>query len=226
MFEGFTEETQVFLWGITLHNERGWFLEHRDQYERALKIPFAALAQDTMARMRERYPSSELQLHVSRIYRDARRLFGRGPYKDHLWFSIKKDQRLLKGPMFWFEIGAASYAYGMGFYDASAQQMELFRRSVRENPGPLERLARRLERQDRFVLEGEAYARPKGEMGPLLDPWYNRRRLGLQYEDNFGGDLFSPDLPGILVNGYDFLMPYYEYLCTFDVPELRDRYSR
>lgn len=28
-------------------------------------------------------------LKTSRIYRDARRLFGRGPYKDHLWFCVR-----------------------------------------------------------------------------------------------------------------------------------------
>ena len=226
MFQGFTEETGEFLWGITLHNERGWFLEHREAFERTLKEPFAALAEDTMELLHSRYPESELRLHVSRIYRDARRLFGRGPYKDHLWFSIKKDQRLLCGPMFWFEIGAASYGCGMGFYDATPRQMELFRKSVRENPGPLERLAQALEAQDRFRLEGEFYARPKGDVGPLLNPWYNRRRISLTFEDNFGGDLFSPKLPEILADGYDFLMPFYEYLCVFDVPELRDRYSR
>ena len=226
MFEGFTEETREFLWGIALHNERGWFLEHKAQYERALKVPFSALAAETAAGMREKHPETEVQIHVSRIYRDARRLYGRGPYKDRLWFTLKPGSGEMSGPMFWFEIWAAGYGVGLGFYDATAAQMELFRRSVRENPGPLERLARSFEAQDRFELWGDLYARPKGEMGPLLDPWYNRRRLGMLYEENFGGDLLSPDLPRILAEDYESLMPYYRYLAAFDVPELRNRYRR
>ena len=45
MFEGFTPETVDFLWGIRLNNERGWFLEHKDQYDRALYGPMKALSQ-------------------------------------------------------------------------------------------------------------------------------------------------------------------------------------
>ena len=35
---------------------------------------------------------------VSRIYRDARRLHGRGPYKDHLWFCVERPSRGLDHP--------------------------------------------------------------------------------------------------------------------------------
>ena len=46
---------------------------------------FKALAAQTHELMQQRFPDMDCRLHVSRIYRDARRLFGRGPYKDHLW---------------------------------------------------------------------------------------------------------------------------------------------
>ena len=49
MFEGFTPETVDFLWGIRLNNERGWFLEHKDQYDRALYGPMKALSQQVFA---------------------------------------------------------------------------------------------------------------------------------------------------------------------------------
>ena len=225
-FQGFTNETSEFLWDLAFHNERPWFLEHKEQFLRVLKEPFDELGRETLSLMRQRHPEGNWQLHISRIYRDARRLYGRGPYKDHLWFTLKPGSGELTGPMFWFEIWGAGYGVGLGFYDATAAQMELFRKSVRENPGPLERLARQFRAQNRFELWGELYARPKGELGPLLDPWYNRKRLGIVYVENFGGDLLSPELPRILAEDYESLMPYYRYLASFDVPELRDRYRR
>ena len=79
MFNGFTKETSEFLWELSFHNERPWFQEHKDQYLRVLHEPFHALAEDTRALMAENWPLSDFDLHVSRIYRDARRLFGRGP---------------------------------------------------------------------------------------------------------------------------------------------------
>ena len=124
MFQGFSKKTGEFLWELAFNNERPWFLAHKDEFEEYVNAPFKALAGECFALMEQRYPALDCRVHVSRIYRDARRLFGRGPYKDHLWFSIKASQVLLEGPMFWFEVGAADYSYGMGFYSATPAQME------------------------------------------------------------------------------------------------------
>ncbi len=212
MFCGFTQETSDFLWELSFHNERPWFLEHKDQFERCLNQPFKALARDTAALMRQRYPLMDCQTHVSRIYRDARRLFGRGPYKDHLWFTIKDGENYSDGPMFWFELSAAVYSYGMGFFDASPSEMELFRRSIDANPARFERLAAEVESRRGLRVIGPMYKRPKGDLGPVLNNWYNRRYLAVESAHDFGGDVLSPELPGVLLNTYEKLMPLYEYL--------------
>ena len=89
MFRGFTKQTSKFMWDLTFNNERTWFKEHKQEFELLVMKPFKELARDTHEEMQRRYPEMGLQLHISRIYRDARRLHGRGPYKDHLWFSLK-----------------------------------------------------------------------------------------------------------------------------------------
>ena len=127
MFQGFSPAAVEFLWGICLNNERGWFMEHKQDYHQFVEQPIKELGREVFDELSAAFPNTDWQLHVCRIYRDARRLFGRGPYKDHLWFSIKASTMLLEGPMFWFEIGAADYSYGMGFYSASPAQMEAFR---------------------------------------------------------------------------------------------------
>lgn len=215
MFEGFTKKTSEFLWELQFNNERPWFMEHKEEFERVLNVPFKALAADTMKRMREKYPLMDCTLHVARIYRDARRLHGRGPYKDHLWFSIKNGDMLLEGPMFWFEIGAAEYSYGMGFYSATAKQMEAFRQSIDANPAKFERIAADIEAIKEFVVTGEEYKRPKGDKGEIINRWYNRRRIGIECTKDFGGELFSPRLPEILVSAYSELMPMYEFFLEF-----------
>lgn len=216
MFTGFTKETGDFFWELAFHNERPWFLDHKEQFEQVVNTPFKALAADTMALMEQRYPKADLRLHVSRIYRDARRLHGRGPYKDHLWFSVKNSQQLLDGPMFWFEIGAAEYSYGMGFYSATASQMEAFRRSIDANPARFERIARPIMEDSRFQIFGEEYRKPKGlHEGDVIDAWYNRKRIGIEVDRDLGGDAFSEKLPEILVDAYAKLMPMYEFFIQF-----------
>lgn len=219
MFSGFSNETGDFLWGLAFNNERPWFEAHRAEYEKYLLTPFRALADDTLAETQRRWPKKALQLHVARIYRDARRLHGRGPYKEHLWFSLKDWDGLLEGPMFWFEIGAKDWSSGMGFYSATPQQMEAFRACMAANPARAERLASALAAQDEYIFEGERYKRPKGDLGELLNPWYNSRRLGFIRTRDFGPELFDPALPQKLADGFDLLMPMYEYFLEACPPE-------
>lgn len=216
MFEGFTPRTGEFLWELAFNNERPWFLEHKEEFERVVNAPFKALAADTMAAFERRFPDTDCRLHISRIYRDARRLFGRGPYKDHLWFSVKRSDALLEGPMFWFEIGPADYSFGMGFYSATPSQMAQFRRLIDANPAAFERLARRTEAIPGIRLTGEQYKRPKAEgKGEVIDRWYNRRRLGLELCFEHDGLLYSPALPEKLAETYEKLMPMYEFFLSF-----------
>lgn len=45
MFQGYTQETVDFMWGIRFNNERGWFLEHKQQYQTQLLEPTRALGE-------------------------------------------------------------------------------------------------------------------------------------------------------------------------------------
>ena len=215
MFTGFSDATIDFLWELRFHNERPWFLEHKQVFLDTLDRPMKALAADVTAALEQAYPNRKWYLHVARIYRDARRLFGRGPYKDHLWFSIKHGSILLEGPMFWFEIGAADYSYGMGFYSATPSQMDAFRRSLDANSARFERIVRKIERGGGFRLTGEEYKRPKGHADDPLGRWYNRKRIGLECSRDHDAALYSPELPGILADAYAKLMPMYEYFLEF-----------
>lgn len=86
-FQGYTQETVDFLWGIRFNNERGWFMEHKQDYQAHLLAPTRALAEQVYDAIHEMCPDDPFLLKLSRIYRDARRLHGQGPYKDHLWFA-------------------------------------------------------------------------------------------------------------------------------------------
>ena len=190
-FQGFSRETSEFLWELTFHNERSWFLEHKEEYLRVLHEPFHALAEDTACRMRQEFPEADFALHISRIYRDARRLFGRGPYKDHLWFTL-------------FD----------GVFEVTPTEMEVFRSSIDSNPARFERLAEDAAKMRGFRIIGPEYKRQKKDVGPLLNPWYNRKRVGLEHMEDFDPAALGPELPEILCSAYRRLMPLYRYLLT------------
>ena len=115
-FQGFTQQTVDFMWGIRFNNERGWFMEHKDEYINTFLTPIKELGEQVYEAMHEALPDEPLILKVSRIYRDARRLHGRGPYKDHLWWCIRTGGKDWAGrPSFWFELGPDYYSFGLGF---------------------------------------------------------------------------------------------------------------
>ena len=39
MFQGYTQETEVFMLGIRFNNERDWFLAHKEDYQKNLLEP-------------------------------------------------------------------------------------------------------------------------------------------------------------------------------------------
>ena len=180
-----------------------------------LKEPFDALGRELLERMEARYPGRPWQLHISRIYRDARRLFGRGPYKDHLWLTVWESADKRDNPAFWFEISASSWQYGVGFFEARPSEMEAYRRFIRENPAAVERLDDLLRAHAGWDLIGPEYKRPKGDVGERLNRWYNKKWMGISAEYDFAGEILSPDLPAFLAGEFFAMEPFYEFFCQF-----------
>ncbi len=172
----------------------------------------ASSAAKCLTRSPRAYPKQSLKLHVCRIYRDARRLFGRGPYKDHLWFTIERPHERFEGvPALYFELAPNYFSYGCGYWDASPATMAKLRRRIETDPKRLEKLVRKLNKS-RFTLSGEQFKRPKGDVGKLLNPWYNAKNIAVGYDDNPEGVLFTPELKDEVLAGFRELMPLYLYL--------------
>ncbi len=212
MFTGFSQQTGDFFWSLAMNNDRTWFKAHRDEFESVLNRPFRALAAEVLAILQARHPDGAWQSHISRIYRDARRLFGRGPYKDHLWFTLCDGDHRSAGPMMWFELSGTGWSYGAGIWDDSPDVMQAFRARVAADPARFDAIVADIESRGPYHLWGELYKRPKGSFGPRIDPWYNRRHVSAGYEYGYGEELYSPDLTRRLADGFDALMPLYRYL--------------
>ncbi len=217
-YEGFPGDLPDFLWGLSFNNERPWFEAHREDYERCLNRPFRALAKEVCDRLADRFPGKADEVHISRIYRDARRLYGRGPYNDHLWFSLGRTGELYDiRPKFWFGINARCIEYGLGMWGARAELLERWRKEIDEHPERLTKIIRGVNKIEGIAQWGEQYKRPKGDPGKLLFSWYNARQIGLEGTKYFDPDPPGPELAEELVELFSRLMPFYDYMmdiCT------------
>ena len=212
MFTGFTDATVDFLWGIRFNNERPWFEAHKETYLSELYRPMKDLGAEIYDFLSERRPEDAMMCRVSRIYRDARRLHGRGPYKDHLWFCVRTGDKDWTGrPTFYFEIAPDYYSYGMGFWQAPAELMEAFRRDLQEHPQKFGKLVRSFEKQNVFTLNGDSYARSKGEVSDLLRPWFQKKSISLSHEVPLDEKIFQPELAEEILGNFKLLVPFYKY---------------
>ena len=210
----YSEQTVDFLWALRLNNSREWFQEHKAEYEALMLRPTKDLGNALYEHLRDKAPAHDWKLHISRIYRDARRLFGRGPMNDHLWFSIHADKEEGGGPAFWFSFTPEGWDGGMGLWPSGNPTLERLRAQVRRDPAPVEALARRLAQQDVFVLSGESYKKHRFETSPLLQPWVDKKWLGLEHRAPHDALSLSDRLFPFLREGFDFLLPFYEYFLS------------
>ena len=105
MFQGFDPRAEDFLWGIRFNNEKPWFEHHKQEFLDYIYDPMKELTRQVYQNLQKDCEGLGLSSKVSRIYRDARRLHGRGPYKDHLWLAIERPRGPFEGGItFWFEL--------------------------------------------------------------------------------------------------------------------------
>ena len=58
---------------------------------------------------------------------------------------------------------------------------------------------------------------------PLLQPWYSKRNFVLIHEAAHEELLWSHELADVLTEGFEFLLPYYDYFVTLEGdPDPRD----
>ena len=216
MFTGFTEKTTEFLWGIRFNNNRDWFQENKQVYLDHLQKPMSALAADVWKAFAEKN-KLDLEAHVSRIYRDARRVRDGSIYKENLWFSLEKHHEDWQStPVFFFEINPEGYMYGLGYYAASAETMKKFRARLDANPAEFERIAEQLERQAIFELTGDEYSRKKGEKEGILGRWYNRKTLAMIAERKGHDAVGKPEFVKALASDFETLIPLYNFFWSLD----------
>lgn len=217
-FNGFSPGALNFLRNLDANNNKIWFEAHKQEYQKYLLEPLRNLVADMGEFMLAIDPWFEVRPAVnktiSRIYRDTRFSRDKSPYKNTMWITFKRPGKNWRdAPTYFFEISPDSYRYGMGFYSASKDTMDKFRRKIDKEPKEfLEAISFYSQQQD-FVLEGEEYKKILDETKPgEVQNWYQRRNLYLVCNRKIDNRIFSREFIDDLVLGFDILAPFYHYL--------------
>lgn len=224
MFNGFTDETFEFFMAIRFNNNREFFTENHDWYERAVRKPaleLAAALADTVEALDE-YLERRPNKVVSRINRDIRFSKDKSPYRDYIWLAFRRpgeERRTTLGVFVDFSCDGASY--GMGFYDENRPIMNALRRQLKIDATPL------LDAWAVAESEFELFTKPLKRIAIPEDipeaakRWYNLKGFYVEKDINDFALLKSPAFADEVISGYNKLKPLYKYIMTL-APEAED----
>ena len=215
MFTGFSPETVDYLWGIRMNNNREWFLENKPQYVKNLYEPMKALGKELFAIFGDR--TGDL-LKVSRIYRDAR-MHHPLPYKESLWICIRKDVVWwAENPCLYFEIRPEGISYGFFYWKPRTAVLEEFRKDITARKDEFLSMIREVEAATGQQVTAKLYKRPKPTDDPDLAPFFAwKEAISLEWQEEFGPDVFTPQLAQRVKSYFTKLLPLYDYFNRFAV---------
>ena len=215
MFTGFSPETVDFLWGIRMNNNREWFLQNKPQYVNYLYVPMKALGKELFEAFQHR--TGDL-IKVSRIYRDAR-MHHPLPYKESLWICIRKDvQWWAENPCLYFEIRPEGISYGFFFWKPRTAVLEAFRKDITARKREFLSMLRGVEEATGQQVTAKLYKRPKPTDDPDLMPFFAwKEAFSLERQEDFGPEVFTPELAQRVKTYFTQLMPLYDYFNNLTV---------
>ena len=113
-FTGFDEDAIAFYRELTLRNDKAFWLENRERYERRVAAPMHALAE-----------ALEPEFGAGRLfrpYRDVRFSQDKSPYKLHAALTFARGG--------YVQVSAEGVAGGAGVYQLDKEQLDRYRRAV------------------------------------------------------------------------------------------------
>ncbi len=154
------EEIFEFLSGVLHNNNRPWFLEHKEQYRRAL-AKFNVIAEQIIAGVQQFDDTCKgltLKDCTYRFYRDIRFSPDKRPYKTHFGVFVCPDGKKSMKSGYYFHIepeGAGYLGHNMlctGMYCPDNVMLRSIRDEILFNPDPFEKAIRKAKH---FHLDSE-----------------------------------------------------------------------
>jgi uncharacterized protein (TIGR02453 family) len=142
---------------LAANNEREWFHANKKRYEEEVKVPFEALVQDVIDRMKKIDPEVQVipKECIFRIYRDTRFSKDKTPYKLHMAAGVGKNGKSHSGkPGIYFQVGPEKLEIAGGCWQPEKDLLTKIRSAIVADPKRVER-----------ILNAKKFKETFGELG-------------------------------------------------------------
>ena len=218
----FTDKSLKFLRSLARHNERAWFLGHKEEYEAHVRQPFQRLLDDL------RGPLAEVSVHfrsdsrrvggsMFRIQRDTRFANDKAPYKQWQGARLYHERcREVPAPSFYLHLQPGGSFFGGGIWHPDTPVQRRIRQFIVDNPGGWKAAAHAPAFRRRFDLDSdEMLVRPPRGFPAdfeFIDDLRHRNFVAWRPVDD--GVMLGPRLLATLQKDLQGLAPFMDYLCA------------
>lgn len=218
----FTDKSFRFLRALVRNNERGWFLEHKPDYEAHVREPFQRLLADlqpVLARVSPHYRSEPRGVGGSlfRIHRDTRFANDKTPYKS--WQGARlfhERSRQVPAPSWYLHLQPGASFIAAGIWHPEPDALRRIRHFIVDNPSGWKRAAHAPAFRRRYDLESEdRLVRPPRGFDPafeFLEDLKHRNFVALRRLDD--AVMTGPRLLQTLDKDLHAMAPFMDYLCA------------
>lgn len=165
----FTAGTFKFLRDLKANNDREWFADNKQRYERFVKDPAISFILDFAPHLKKISPHFKADPRVNggslfRIYRDTRFGKDKSPYKTNTGLHFRHEAgKDAHAPGFYLHIEPGQVFMGAGVWRPDSPTLRKIREGIVEDPKAWKRAATGKRFTDTFDLEGSSLVKaPKG----------------------------------------------------------------
>lgn len=211
-----SEETAVFLAGLSENNNREWFEANKPRYEEALKRP-AERFTDEMAELLKDRTGRIYKPKIFRIYRDVRFSKDKTPYNAHLHISFTPSDAGEDAPMWMIGLEPDRLVMGVGIFMFSKDGLNRWRAEIDGSGG--DELALLL---DGFVKKGVRIEEPELKRVPapyLADHPHGdllrRKGIAVWTDDAVKSEIYGENGPGNCWKRLEPFTPFFDWMVEF-----------
>ncbi len=217
-FRGFDPSLLNFLDELAQNNEREWFAENKDRYEKLVREPaldFIVAMGPLLDKIAPQFEAVAKKMGGSlmRVFRDTR--FGRDktPYKTNVGIQFRHTQgKDVHAPGYYLHIEPGRHFIGAGMWRPDPVALAGIRNAIVERSAPWK--AARDAAIWTYSLDGGALKRPpRGYPSdhPMID---DIKRTDFIATSDFGdAELFRRDFPARLAKRFEAAEPLMKFLC-------------
>jgi len=219
-FPGFQPTIFRFLEELADNNNRPWFQENKERYERDVREPCLAFIRAFQPRLKKISPffvASDRRVGGSlmRVYRDTRFAKDKTPYKTNVGIQFRHEfGRDIHAPGFYVHIAPGECFLAMGLWRPDRPSLEQIRAAIDDQPDRWRRVRNHKKFREHFALVGSRLkSAPRGYSTdhPMIEDLKRTDFLGLR--DLSEKELLDEAFADNVATLFAAARPFMRFLC-------------